>query len=99
MKAANSSETLIIYTRLHDVTSQKTVISVMVLFHEQFESVISGELERIGEKFAVTYFNVILQHSDSSVGIEKGYWLDSRGSILGRSKRFFSTSRPALGPT
>jgi hypothetical protein len=33
------------------------------------------------------------------VGIAMGYWLDGRGSIPSKEKRFFTASRLALGPT
>jgi hypothetical protein len=39
----------------------------------------------------------IIRSYASSVGIVTGYWLDGRGSILGRSKKFLSTpQRPDL---
>jgi hypothetical protein len=39
------------------------------------------------------YFAVFFLFSNyrSSVGIATGYWLDHRGSIRGRDKKFFST--------
>jgi hypothetical protein len=72
--------------------------------HDEVQyTIISGNDNILTQDEAIAQVRIILNKEfrgsrNSSVGIETSYWLEGRGSIPSRGKRFlFTVFKPALG--